>query len=99
VKPQIIPCCGKDGGVGREGYGCQGSASLDVAHHVFRREMLRIGGAAAVAAEVQGSTVSKNSHIPTGHLSHLTAEALSSQRCLSQIFQTLLDTVSAHGPP
>src|SRR4029453_12988067 len=51
VEPQIVACRGKDGGVGRQGDGRQGSASFDVAHHVFRREVLRIGSAAAVATE------------------------------------------------
>src|SRR3954454_18967304 len=99
VEPQVIPRRSKDGGVGGESDGRQGAAPLDVAYHVFRCEVLRIGSAPPVAAEEEGSTVSKNSHIPTGHLSHLAAEALSSQRHLSQTFQTLLDSVPAHRPP
>ena len=60
LEPEIISRRGQDGGVGGERYGRQGAASFDVAHHVLRRQVLCIGRAAAVATEVQGSTVSKN---------------------------------------
>src|SRR2546425_392816 len=66
VEAQVVGARGEEGRVGREGDGAERGAVRLVAHDVLGGEVLRVGGAAAVAREKQRPAGAQRRGVPVG---------------------------------
>ena len=90
---------GQDRGVGGEGHRGERPPVERVADHVLGREMLRVGRAAAVAAEVQRAAAAQHLGVPGSDAGHRAAQRLRGLGRPGQRLEAFLDAAAGSLAP